>query len=146
MKKIIEGAKYDTETAKVMGAWDNRCSRRDFQWCEETLYRTKSGKYFLHGEGGPMSKYTRSEGNNSWTGDSRILPMTREAAQEWAEEKLSGDEYEAIFGEVSEEEDGKERLNISVSPALKQKLWAKAEKDGTTMSAMVEAALEKLVE
>jgi len=145
MKKIIDGAKYDTETAKVMGEWDNRCSRRDFQWCEETLYRTKAGKYFLHGRGGPMSKYTKSAGNNSWSGDERILPMTREAAQEWAEEKLDGDEYEEIFGEVSEE-DGRERLNISVSPTLKQKLWAKAEKAGTTMSAMIEKELERMVE
>ncbi len=140
MKKIINGAKYDTETAKLLGEWTNNCSTRDFHWCEEELYRTKAGKYFLRGKGGPMSKYTKSAGNNCWTGDERILPMSREAAMEWAEEKLDGDDYEAIFGEVTE--DGNEQLNITVSTVVKAKLWEIAEQQKVTVSALVLEALE----
>jgi hypothetical protein len=143
MKKIINGAKYDTQTAKLLGSWKNNYSYSDFNHCEETLYRTKSGKYFLRGEGGPMSRYAESAGNNSWTGGSRIEPMSRAAAMEWAEEKLDGDEYEEIFGEVTE--DGKEPLNLTVSPALKAKLWEQAEGRKISISALVEELLNKSV-
>lgn len=32
----------------------------------------------------------------------KIIPLSIEEAKEWAEENLSGDEYEYIFGEVEE--------------------------------------------
>lgn len=41
MKKVIKGAVCDTETAEQIGE-----SRYD--GCTEYLYRTKSGKYFIH--------------------------------------------------------------------------------------------------
>lgn len=141
MKKIINGAKYDTATAKMLGEWSNGCYTNDFNYCSEDLYRTKSGKYFLHGEGGANSKYSRSVGNNSWTGDSVIEPITRATAMEWAEEHLDGDEYEAIFGTV---EDGTEQLNIIIPAALKAKLWELAEQRKTSISALVEEVLSQL--
>lgn len=36
------------------------------------------------------------------TGSSQIIPMTENEAKEWSENKLSCDEYEALFGEVEE--------------------------------------------
>ena len=59
MKKVIDGALYNTDTARCIGAWDNGYFRNDFNFCKEMLYKTKSGKSFLYGEGGPMSKYSR---------------------------------------------------------------------------------------
>ena len=64
MKKIIGGngkpwRRYDTETAKAVGSRDNGLSYRDFNHVEETLYRKKTGEFFLHGEGGPMTKYAK---------------------------------------------------------------------------------------
>ena len=56
MKKVINGALYDTSTAKLLGE-DSYSNPGDFQHWVETLYRTKSGKYFLHGKGGAMTKY-----------------------------------------------------------------------------------------
>ena len=141
MKKIIAGAKYDTDTAKELGYSSNNCSQSDFNWYSETLYRTKSGRYFLAGEGGARSRYARSCGNNSWTGGSGIEPMSREAAQKWAEEHLDSDKYEAIFGEVTEDE--QEQLNVLVSSQLKQKLWELAEKQGKSMSTLAEEILAK---
>ncbi|MCR5718682.1 MAG: hypothetical protein K6F80_06595, partial [Oscillospiraceae bacterium] len=47
--------------------------------------------------------YSKSVGQNCWSGDERIIPMTFDEAQEWAEEHLEAEEYEAIFGEVSED-------------------------------------------
>lgn len=102
MKKIIKNKCYDTATAKERGSWSNGLGYRDFAWCEETLYQKKTGEYFLHGAGGPMSRYSRSVGGNTWESGEKIIPMTLEEAREWAEEHLDGDEYEAIFGPVSE--------------------------------------------
>lgn len=102
MKRIINGRRYDTDTAKKMAVWSNGIGCRDFNHIKETLYRKSTGEFFLLGEGGPNTKYSVSEGANSWTGGSRIMPLTYKEAQEWAEKHLDGDEYEAIFGEVEE--------------------------------------------
>lgn len=102
MKQIINGKKYDTETAENVGEYWNGCSTRDFNYCEEILYKKRTGEFFLHGCGGPMSKYTRAYGSNSWGGDERLIPMSLDEAKEWAEQHLDGDEYEKIFGEVEE--------------------------------------------
>lgn len=144
MKKIIDGSKYDTSTAKCIGESSNDCNRNDFNWCEESLYRTKSGKYFLHGRGGARSRYAKSCGNNSWSGGSGIEPMSRDAAMAWAEENLSVDDYEEIFGEV-EEGGEKEPMNLLVSPQLKAKLWEIAEQNKVPISALVEELLAKAI-
>lgn len=102
MKKIINGKKYNTETAKKMGCWSNDYSHRSFNFCEESLYRKKTGEYFLYGIGGPMSRYSQPCGQNTWSGGSKIIPMTAAEAMEWVEEHLTADEYEEIFGEVEE--------------------------------------------
>ena len=88
-----------------------------------------------------MTKYAVSSGNNSWSGGAKILPMSREAAMEWAEEHLEAEEYEAIFGEVTEL--GNEQLNITVSAAVKSRLWERAEQKKVTVSALVLEALEE---
>lgn len=103
MKKIINGKVYDTETAKKLGYWENMADVRDFHQFCETLYRKKTGEFFLHGEGGPMTQYAQTVGTNSWSGGERIMPMSFEEARQWAEEHLDSDEYEEIFGEVSED-------------------------------------------
>lgn len=102
MKKIINGKKYNTETAKAVGYWSNNYSYRDFNYCEETLYQKRTGEFFLYGNGGAMSKYSQSCGQNSWCGGENIIPMTENAAKKWAEKHLTTDEYEEIFGEVEE--------------------------------------------
>ncbi len=103
MQKIIKGKKYNTETAEKVGNWWNGCSASDFNYVEETLYKKRTGEFFLYGEGGARSRYSKSVGQNCWSGDERIIPMTFDEAQEWAEEHLEAEEYEAIFGEVSED-------------------------------------------
>lgn len=104
MKKIITGKVYDTDTATKLGVWWSSNDVRSFSHCEETLYRKRTGEYFLYGYGGPMTKYARAEGQNSWTGGERIMPMSYDEARTWAEEHLETGEYEAAFGEVTEDE------------------------------------------
>ena len=100
MKKIINGKKYDTDTAKFLLEWGN--GHTGFSYCHEELYRKKAGEYFLYGSGGAMSKYARSCGDNCQAGGSEIVPLTEAKAREWVEKHADADEYEEIFGEVEE--------------------------------------------
>lgn len=111
MKKVIKGRVYCTETAKELGWWSNTANSRDFAWASETLYKTKSGQYFLHCEGGALSRYASHFGNERGYGE-KIEVLSIDQAKTWAEERLDGDEYEEIFG-VPEEDDLKVTVLIS---------------------------------
>lgn len=102
MKKIINGKMYNTETAKELGTWDNGLYCNDFYWCEETLYRKRTGEYFLFGESGANGKYGEYIEGKMHRGGYGIIPCTEREAKQWAEEKLTADEYISIFGEVEE--------------------------------------------
>ena len=101
MKKIIDGKVYNTETAKCLAEWDNGYSYSDFRFCEEGLYRTRNGRYFIHGKGGAMTRYSERCGNNSYCEGEDIRPVTEAEAKEWVEENANSD-YEAIFGAAEE--------------------------------------------
>ena len=101
MKKVINGRLYNTDTATCLGGY-SFSSTRDFRYIEEYLYRTKRGSYFLHGEGGPLTKYREQVGQNEWGYGEDILPLTEEEAREWAEVHMDGDEYIDAFGAPEE--------------------------------------------
>lgn len=96
MKKIINGKLYDTETAELLATNASECGQHDFRWFEEDLYRTKKGQFFLAGEGGPMSRWSHSIDQNSWSGGSDIVLFSDEEAREWAEASLTADEIEEL--------------------------------------------------
>lgn len=144
MKVIKNGKKYDTETAKKIAEWSNNYNYRDFQWCEETLYRKRTGEYFLHGEGGPMSKYAESCGNNSWSGGSRIIPLTYEAAIKWAENHMDADDYENEFGTVTED-DSKTTITISITVSNAEIIRREASKAGISISAYIEKLIANAI-
>lgn len=98
MRVIIDGLRYDTETAtEIATATQGR--RGDFAFAEETLYRTPRGRYFLHGYGGPLTRWSRREGNGMWAGEG-ILPLSEEKAIEWLEANELYDELEETFPEA----------------------------------------------
>lgn len=101
MKKIINGRKYDTDTAKCLADWESGYGHGDFRYVEEQLYRKKTGEFFLYGEGGAMTEYAESYGNETYGGE-KIIPLTESEAKEWAESRLDCDDYESIFGPVEE--------------------------------------------
>ena len=108
MKKIINGKRYDTKTAILIGAADNFRqgvdSVTDFAYWEASLYRTKrSGAFFLAGRGGPMSRFAQSCGQNSWGGGEDLIPLTEEEALEWAEAHLDPEAIEEHFEELIED-------------------------------------------
>lgn len=137
MKKIIGGRVYNTDTAELVGEWANTYNTRDFNFCIENLYRKKTGEFFIHGRGGPMSKYAVSSGSNTMCGSEQIKPISFEYAKRWAEEKLTADEYEKLFGEVAED-DSRRVVGISLTAAAHGKLKRAAGEKGITVSALIE--------
>ena len=144
MKKVINGKRYDTDTAKSCG-YDSYSNSSDFNYWYEELYRKNNGEFFLYGEGGPMSRYAVSTGQNSWSGGEKIIPLSVESAQKWAEEHLSGDEYEAIFGRIEEDDTTKMPWTIRVSPAIIEKVRRTAGERKMTLSEIVEMAITSYI-
>lgn len=103
MNKVIRGKRYNTETAKLVGTWEaNEPENSDF-WEKEELYQKRSGEFFLIGQGGAQTQYARfSMGGESKPGI-ELRPVEPEEASDWAEEHLTADEYEALFGPVAED-------------------------------------------
>lgn len=102
MKRIIEGKRYDTATAQEIGTWWNGYSTSDFEYCEEKLYLTSKGNFFLAGSGGAKSHYAQSYGNATGGGEA-ITPLSREEAFKWAQEYLKPEEYAEHFSDLIED-------------------------------------------
>lgn len=143
MKKIINGKLYDTDTAKELGCWDN--GDTGFTSVTETLFRKRTGEFFLFGEGGPSTQYAKRIDQNSWSGGREIIPLSAAKAREWAEENLSADEYADIFGMPDEGTDEKDTLCIHLPLDLVAKLRAGASEAGISLTAYIEAALRKTI-
>ena len=81
--------RYDTEKAIKVGTYCSPESTSDFTWFEATLYKTpRSRRFFLAGEGGALSRFAQSCGQNTWTGGSDIIPLGYRIALEWAKKHL----------------------------------------------------------
>lgn len=138
MKKIINGKLYDTETAKEVGLRAHGGDPRDFHYFVERLYRKRTGEYFLHGEGGPMTQYARTIGQNQWSGGEKIMPLDYQAAREWAEKYMDADDYMEEFGPVSEDGNGERTvLTISLDVATAERIRRAAQEAGMSVSALI---------
>ena len=85
MRQIIDGKVYDEATATRIGGADNIgtgvASWSDFGAWSAVLYRTPKGRYFLAGEGGAMTMFSRPSGDGK-TGGSGIIPLSKGEALE----------------------------------------------------------------
>lgn len=146
MKKIINGRKYDTDTANTIAEWDNGRGVNDFKYELETLFLKRNGEYFLFGEGGAMSKYAQNMGDNSWSGGAAIIPLSYESARQWAEKHLDADDYEEAFGEVSEDGEGDVPLSVRVPTSTRTMLDRLAAKTGRAKGDLLTEAISLLRE
>lgn len=93
---IIEGKKYNTETAKMIAYYNNIdgiriLQRDDARFFETALYRKKTGEYFICTKG------------NCWSDvANEIEPVSEAGAKRWSEIYLSVYKYEELWGEVEE--------------------------------------------
>ena len=98
MKRIIDGKRYDTETAEKVawvGSWSG-ISRSDNTYWDAGLYRTPRGRWFLAGHGGPASLFGQPVGN--WTeGGSGIAPISEGEALRYLEHAGNIEALEQFF-------------------------------------------------
>jgi hypothetical protein len=98
MIRIIEGKRYNTDTATcVCNLSDGKgYSRSNFRFEDTDLYVTPKGTFFLAGEGGPMTRWSRTVGNMS-TGGSGIRVIDRAEALAILERENATAEIEKYF-------------------------------------------------
>ncbi len=98
MKRIINSKRYNTETAEEVASYDNRLGTQDFRGYSESLYKTKTGNWFLSGEGGPRTKYAQPCGNLTGGGKD-IIPLSHDQALSWLESHGESDAIEKHFAD-----------------------------------------------
>ena len=140
MKRIIDGRTYDTDTARRVGGTDNGVAYGDLDYEMETLYRKRTGEYFIHGEGGARTRYATQDCLGGWTGGDAVTPLPYETARRCAESNLDADMYESEFG-VPDEGGEPVQVLAKVSPAARARLDAECSRTGQARSAIVESLL-----
>jgi hypothetical protein len=142
MKKVINGKRYNTESAQFCGDREYGYPR-DFDHVYEALYQKRTGEFFLYGSGGPRSKYAEEISMNSWSGGESIIPLTDDEAKEWAEKYLDGDDYEKIFTIEEPEENGKKIQSFSLSGDVIAKLTKLSREHKASRSQIIEELVRK---
>jgi hypothetical protein len=112
MQLIVDGLKYDTETAEHVAELNNWSLPQlrgigpgDHSYFDADLYRTRNGRWFIAGRGGPSSMFAVSVGNpGSWasTGGSGIIPISKATAQWWLEQVATKEMYKSFTNEALE--------------------------------------------
>ena len=103
MKKIINGLRYNTENAIEVGSYDYGSYPRsgDFSHWSATLYKTpRSGRFFLHGKGGGMTRFAYHSPYGGSCGGEKLIPLSNKEAFDWAEEYLDPETIEEYFSGV----------------------------------------------
>jgi hypothetical protein len=132
----LDRKSYDTGTAHRVGApyvQGNRTKGDPHRSCE-TLYRKRTGEYFLHVMGGSAT---------DMNGGEAIIPLDPNAARDWARRHVANDVYEAEF--VRGGDDTPVALSIQVSKVAYDRIKDAATADGSTMREVVERLTDYLV-
>lgn len=102
MKKVINNMVYNTDTAEELAEYTNGLGGNDIKYVREVLYRTKKGRFFLYGEGGPASAYSDGNGRSMW-GICTIIPLTDKEALNWLVKRDEVNLIEQLFENALEE-------------------------------------------
>ena len=134
MKKIFRGRKYDTDTATRI-AEHQHLRLGDIGSYVETLYRKRSGEYFLFRElFGPIE-----EGVNPC----QFTPLKFEEARQWAEENTTAEEYESEFKALEEDEE-KTVAVYNIEKRVHAKIKRLAAEQGITASQLLTKIVDAL--
>lgn len=75
MKKIIQGKTYNTDTAVEIFTKYNNLPKSDFNYCLETIYKTKKVTYFLYFDGGAATNYVYTSNNGRTSNPDRGIKV-----------------------------------------------------------------------
>lgn len=141
MKRIINGRRYDTDTAKLAGGYETGFIG-DLDWRSEQLFRKSTGEFFLAGRGGAKTRWA-SRTIDGFSSGGGILPLTFDEAREWAEEHLSVKDVENLFRIPSDAETGKKIQSFSLSQTAIAGLKRLAQTCQTSRSDIIEQLVER---
>jgi hypothetical protein len=142
MRKIINGSRYDTDTAKKMAHWESDQDYTGLTHCEETLYRTKAGKWFIHGTGNAATVYAVRRGDEWTAPGEQIVPLSEEVARIWVLEHLGEEQRDAIFGTGSE--DTKDvQATVYIPGPLAEKMAARIDAEQCNRNELILQALRE---
>jgi len=97
MISIINGKRYNTETAEEVAS-DSYLHASDFRHYLEVLYKTAKGAWFLHGVGGPMTRWGKGSMQDGRSGGEGVILMSGDEARAWLEAKDEVGALEQHFG------------------------------------------------
>jgi hypothetical protein len=140
MRKIIKSKVYDTNTAKKMGTFRDLEGSSGFDHYEVSLYRKKTGEFFLHTCSSPKSQYHEITG---YSDGARIIPLTYDEAQKWAETALTKEQYKNIFFGAIDEGTEMEALTVQLPAAIVIQLRRQTDKSGQLIKEAVAEALRQ---
>ena len=157
MNKIINGKRYDTNTATLIDCYmindfgfDNVdksdvkafkkyiFEKRLIDHRLENLYRKKTGEFFLYVLNGSISKLANRKLTNKPKYEN-IIPLTIEEAKEWVEECSDSDTYEKTF-EI--EDEGNIAFSLLIPKGIYDKLKKQGNESGESMKDIIVKALE----
>jgi hypothetical protein len=102
MKQTIKHIVYDTRKAKLAAQSSAEFHPDpDFLWSEK-LYVTAKGRWFLHAQGGAMTKYAIQKYTHLIGGEV-ILPLTTVEALDWCERNGAQRAIEIYLKDLIEE-------------------------------------------
>lgn len=144
MKKIINGKRYNTESAHFCG--DREYGSTDQDRVYEALFQKRTGEFFLYGAGGAWSKYAKEVSLNNWLDGEEIIPLTEEEAKEWAKTYLWGDEYQEFQNLITvktHDDTGKKIQSFSLSGDVIAKLTKLSREHKMSRSKIIEDLVRK---
>lgn len=101
MRQVLDGIRYDTDKAELIGETHSYRDRRDPRtgflvnhgW-SESLYRSPGGKLFLFGQGTEGTRWNRMTPEGA---DGAIRPITEDEARTWVEKYCTADVYDGVW-------------------------------------------------
>lgn len=130
MRRIIKGKCYDTETARVVGCWDNSPVDVPSDFISAVLYCKRTGEYFIAWVASDESCLTPAGGD--------VVPLSFAEARRWAYDHLDPDGFSREF---RTEPDAEEVISVRVPAAVKRALMDEVSATGKTQAEVVSASV-----
>lgn len=80
MRREMNGRTYNTATAGRIASARSNLPPGAWEHWEEHLYRKADGSYFLHGKGGPRTRWAKRD---QWDDGENIVPLETWQAKQW---------------------------------------------------------------
>lgn len=100
MIRVIDGKRYNTETAVEVADISGNHFTSDFKWDDTRLYRTKNGTWFIAGRGNAMSRWASPAQGGGWCPGKGLVPIGDDEAREVLERHNETAALEQYFGDA----------------------------------------------